>query len=752
MKAKKPNQVKHPYSSDRPIASKKHDVLERSKFAEQFANDLQSWNGDDSLVVALYGAWGSGKTSVKNMVLEANHRKRVAQLPVIEFNPWQLSGTGNIPASFFQELGIVLRQEWANADAEKGSQNLTAYATSLSLAGTTANWVGKAMPLLGVPAGPMVEAFGASIAAAGSAAKEGSAALKAKNEAKLKSLQEQKRAVAKSLGQLSRPLLVVIDDIDRLTTDEILQVFQLVKANADFPRLIYLMLFDREVVSKALNAVSGDKGNEFLEKIVQVGYHIPHASRNSVQKVLFNGLNVHLNDEPVSKRWDKHRWTNLYADGIAPYFKNLRHVYRFLASFAFHVRQHQNKTSFEVDPVDLIGLETLRVFEPAVYESLPAAKTVLTRYEGKNLFGHTKQEVEDQALDQIAARSSSDNKDGVRSLLQMLFPPTTKGFDQKNAVTSSHHEWFRESRVCHPDVFDKYFTLTIPEGELSQAELDNLLNLASDAKGFVAACEALKQRGLFKITFERLDAFNNKIPLKDMSSLVQALCNLSDDFPEKQPSLLGFDVNVYAWRLVFFNLKQTRDTKLRLQILKEAFTNSEGFSLAVEIVSLDERVGDRKERGHDFLLEESELEELKAICVEKLRRASKTETFRKSPRLQEYFWRWSAWTTNDEVRTWLAQYCKTARDAAWVLRVLLQETHSFGQTHQVRYFISLQVVERFADIEKLTKLVERLDEKKFHKKEAIAIRAFRSALKRRAEGKPDDLRDRGGEEFEEVVD
>jgi predicted KAP-like P-loop ATPase len=157
MKAKKPNQVKHPYSSDRPIASKKHDVLERAKFAEQFADDLQSWNGVDSLVVALYGAWGSGKTSVKNMVLEANRRKRVTQLPVIEFNPWQLSGTGNIPASFFQELGIVLRQEWANADAEKGTQKLTAYATSLSLAGTTANWIGKAMPWLGVPAGTVVD-------------------------------------------------------------------------------------------------------------------------------------------------------------------------------------------------------------------------------------------------------------------------------------------------------------------------------------------------------------------------------------------------------------------------------------------------------------------------------------------------------------------------------------------------------------------------------------------------------------------
>jgi len=60
-------------------------------------------------------------------------------------------------------------------------------------------------------------------------------------------------------------------------------------------------------------------------------------------------------------------------------------------------------------------------------------------------------------------------------------------------------------------------------------------------------------------------------------------------------------------------------------------------------------------------------------------------------------------------------------------------------------------VERFADIEKLTKMVEQLEEKRLPKKEAIAVRAFRSASKRRAEGKPDDLRGRGDEESEEVV-
>ena len=139
-----------------------------------------------------------------------------------------------------------------------------------------------------------------------------------------------------------------------------------------------------------------------------------------------------------------------------------------------------------------------------------------------------------------------------KSLLQMLFPPITKSFDQKKAVASSHHEWFRDSRVCHPDIFEKYFTFVIPEGELSQAEIDNLLRLTDDVKGFVSAFEALKQRGLFKIAFERLDAYNRKIPLKNMPSLVQALCNMSDAFPERQPTLLGLDVSDYAFRFPDF--------------------------------------------------------------------------------------------------------------------------------------------------------------------------------------------------------
>jgi predicted KAP-like P-loop ATPase len=69
MKSNPPIYRSDSYSSDKPIVSKKEDLLGRAKFAEQLAHDLQAWEGRDSLVVAVYGSWGSGKTSLKNMVL-----------------------------------------------------------------------------------------------------------------------------------------------------------------------------------------------------------------------------------------------------------------------------------------------------------------------------------------------------------------------------------------------------------------------------------------------------------------------------------------------------------------------------------------------------------------------------------------------------------------------------------------------------------------------------------------------------------
>jgi predicted KAP-like P-loop ATPase len=58
-------------SADRPIASRDEDELGRRGFSEALANAIRGWSGRESLVLALYGEWGNGKSSIKNMTIEA---------------------------------------------------------------------------------------------------------------------------------------------------------------------------------------------------------------------------------------------------------------------------------------------------------------------------------------------------------------------------------------------------------------------------------------------------------------------------------------------------------------------------------------------------------------------------------------------------------------------------------------------------------------------------------------------------------
>lgn len=200
-------------------------------------------------------------------------------------------------------------------------------------------------------------------------------------------------------------------------------------------------------------------------------------------------------DEVVRALFDQHRWRGLYLDGIARYVQNLRHVYRFLGSFGFHVAQFKSGKSFEGNPVELIGLEALRVFEPELYEQLPSAKRILTRDEGRILFGHIKQEEVEAAVRQLLIHVSPERQARARTILEGLFPPISKWFDTEQGISGHTQQWLREHRVGRAERFDKFFALVVGERDLSQAELDRLLSLTSNRNGFVSECRALGHGG-----------------------------------------------------------------------------------------------------------------------------------------------------------------------------------------------------------------------------------------------------------------
>lgn len=729
---RKPMKKTSDFSADRPIASAKADRLGRKAFSENLAARIQGWKGKDSLVIALCGEWGCGKTSVKNMVIEKLKRGASSKVDLLEFNPWEISGHDSIAAVFFRELALALgRDKSADSSAQAAATRLRKYSKAASFGATALKVVGKAMGVAGVPGGLLVEKAGEL--ASDSAKVAGSGAEAPEHVEKEQSLGDLKRLLSSDMASLERPMLIVIDDIDRLTTDEIREVFQLVKANADFPNLIYLLMFDREIVAGALNSISGGRGNEFLDKIVQALFHVPQPTSKSVHQILFRELDEYLAEAGVGERWDTPRWSRVWPDGLSAYFTNLRCVYRFLGSFGFQVSQMTNGRTFELNPLDLIILETLRLFEPALYEALPSRRSALTEHRH---FSSALNEAETnkQAESEITALVSfvhESRHERLRGILSTLFP-----------VIFGHqypdqNEMLRQLRVGHKDLFDRYFTLSLPAGDVAQADLDELRANFADPSGFVSTCESLKRRELLEAAFERLDAYKQELPKSVFPRIVTSLTNAGDLLPEKDDrDVLNFDALTHAYRLIYFGLKAFDSEEERFGHLRDGVLASSGVRLAVELLACEERRPNSS--SNDFLITEEHWTEFKPIVVQRIRDVAANGKLRTMNGLSFLLWRWKEWVGEAEVKLWITSQLQTGGDALWVLKTFLSTMKKESNKVTFTRYIRLDTLAMFCDAEALSRLTETYDLEKLPKDEMRALRAFRQALLWKAEGKPDD--------------
>ncbi len=73
-------------------------------------------------------------------------------------------------------------------------------------------------------------------------------------------LSKRKEDVVEGLNKLGQPLIIIIDDLDRLPPEEIRSMIQTVKAVLDFPRTLYLLAYDRSIVARTLGSSNEEDG------------------------------------------------------------------------------------------------------------------------------------------------------------------------------------------------------------------------------------------------------------------------------------------------------------------------------------------------------------------------------------------------------------------------------------------------------------------------------------------------------------
>ena len=95
--------------TDRPIKKAAEDRFDRAPFARRVAEVISGRSNPDTLIVAIYGPWGDGKSSTLSLIKEALSAKE-GVVPV-DYNPWLFSSdTENVVRSFFLTLGETLEK------------------------------------------------------------------------------------------------------------------------------------------------------------------------------------------------------------------------------------------------------------------------------------------------------------------------------------------------------------------------------------------------------------------------------------------------------------------------------------------------------------------------------------------------------------------------------------------------------------------------------------------------------------------
>lgn len=334
--------------SDAPIKTLAEDEFSRGAYVRMLSTLIMSSpNEQEARYIGIYAPWGDGKTSVR-FLLEERIRSDYGENSaiIVDFSPWQYPESVDIRMLFFERL--------ANAVAKAGCDDVS----------KMSSLVAKhfAMTRINRSVGPLHDVIDwlRKMFVFGVFSEE--------------SLTADFREL---LSAMEKKVVVVVDDLDRLSKEETCRVIRFLKANGDLPNITYLILADEAYLA---NAVAGlvarsDKteiecGREYLKKIIPLRCPLPPINGNRLLTNFKQRLASLLSDYDLEAENPKEICDWL----LLPYMDNTRVAKQLLNAFsiklATYKRQVGGRKYLNVHIGDLLALTVIEVCEPDLHAKL----------------------------------------------------------------------------------------------------------------------------------------------------------------------------------------------------------------------------------------------------------------------------------------------------------------------------------------------------------------------------------------------
>ncbi|WP_435588170.1 KAP family P-loop NTPase fold protein [Micromonospora aurantiaca (nom. illeg.)] len=612
---------------DDPVKSD-GDLLQRRPIAEQWAGAIAAADSPSGLVFAVTGPWGSGKTSMLNMVEEFLVEKGVR---VLHFNPWFFSGTDQLVTFFFSEVADQISNK--DGKQSKVAESLRKYGTLLSPV--------KAIPLVGT--------------ALGGAAEAATSIGTYMEQSLSRSVNQRRKEIEDGFSKLDRPFVVVIDDIDRLTGQEIRDVLRMVRLTGAFPNMIYLLSFDRHRVELALKD-DGIPGRAYLEKIVQVMFDVPGVSKASLRQILTAELNSLMKTQPEDIRFNVGIWPDIYYEIIDPLLTNIRDVRRFTASLPAVVALLRN----DIELADVIALEAIRIFLPDTFALLPHVIDGLT---STSDYRNGQEENKRQVMEFLG--SDPDHEALLKRACGRLFPAAARHIGGSNFDGSWSRQWLRERRVASAEILTYYLEKAIPEVVAHANAAERAFTIIEDEEalsGLLSSLEPRETEGVISLLEAHEEDFANLNPAPGVTALLNQIQRL--DRPET--GMFDFGPRIVVIRVVLRLLRSVADLARTADLVRSILPNIQTFAAQYELLLL---VGYTPNAGQRLIPEE-EWQALVRDVKSRVREAGPDELATETGMMK--LLRWAS--SGDDVEVWTLP--TTYLDNRVFATALLQDSYS----------------------------------------------------------------------------
>ena len=391
------------------------------KYASHILDKLIATNTrKHSYALGVTGSWGSGKTTFLEVL--KSHVKGRAEIVI--FNPWMCRTPEQVTLDFFASLRHQLSSTY------RISKSIKDYARALNGISLT--------PFLGLSLN--IHAVQGD------------------------SLYVKKKKLSDKLAELPKPVIVFIDDLDRLEREEVFEVLRLIRNTADLSNLIYVVAYDKAYVRQVLEQKNIGNALAYLEKIFPVEVCLPKVEKYLIWEVLHSDIAAQADSKEFASLLFEHINNDKDRELILRILNTYRRAKRFARIYMLNTTYIKKELNLEIKRVDLFWLILLQVYDPKVYEVLvhDPFKLLYIVYIVGDRRWILREGIIGEAVDTQRGKYTGEK------FWELETPQILTRVFGENIKT------LRQS-VCFIENYDKYFALNIPKGKLSINELNNLL-------------------------------------------------------------------------------------------------------------------------------------------------------------------------------------------------------------------------------------------------------------------------------------